>query len=292
MQVHFFYKALTSVAMDSNTLRIVIFLTIIGGMALWEIMAARRPLSQSKSKRWFGNITLVTVDTLLVRLLLPAGSVGAAIWAEARQIGLLHLVELPDVAAIVAAVILLDLAIYVQHVVFHTVPWLWRLHMVHHADRDLDVTSGLRFHPIEILISMFIKLALVVVIGAPVLAVILFEAILNGMAMFNHANVRLPLPADRLLRLLLVTPDMHRVHHSVVVEETNSNFGFNLSLWDRLFGTYRAQPAAGHQAMTIGLSQFQQQPTYRLGWMLALPFVGQIGQYSRWKQSDGGSHDR
>jgi len=287
MRVHFFFKPLTSTAMDSSTLRIMIFLTIIGVMAVWETLAAKRSGSQPKAKRWLGNISLIVVDTLVVRLLIPAGAIGAAAWADVHHIGLLHQFGMPDMASVIIAIILLDMAIYAQHVFFHAVPILWRLHMVHHADCDLDVSSGLRFHPVEILLSMLIKLALVVLIGAPVLAVLLFEAILNGMAMFNHANVRMPGAMDRLLRIFVVTPDMHRVHHSVLVAETNSNFGFNLSLWDRMFGTYTAQPSAGHQNMTIGLTQFQQQPTYRLDWMLALPFVGKIGQYPWLNRTSG-----
>ncbi|MDX8408310.1 MAG: sterol desaturase family protein, partial [Mariprofundaceae bacterium] len=224
---------------SANNIRIAVFLAILLGMAAWEIFAPGRTRVQSKLKRWLGNISLVALDTLIVRLLLPAGAAGVALWCAAHHVGLLYLLQLPEWLTILIAVILLDLAIYVQHVVFHAVPLLWRLHMVHHADRDLDVSSGLRFHPLEILLSMLIKMGLIALLGAPLMAVIIFETILNGMAMFNHANIRLPLGIDRALRLLLVTPDMHRVHHSVIVRETNSNYGFNLSLWDRLFGTYR-----------------------------------------------------
>jgi len=277
---------------SANNIRIAVFLAILLSMTMWEIFGPRRALVQSKLKRWLGNISLVALDTLIVRLLLPAGAAGVALWCEAQHIGLLHMLELPDGLSVLIAVILLDLAIYVQHVVFHAVPVLWRVHMVHHADRDLDVSSGLRFHPLEILLSMLIKMSLIALFGVPLLAVIIFETILNGMAMFNHANVRLPLGMDRILRLLLVTPDMHRVHHSVIVRETNSNYGFNLSLWDRLFGTYRAQPEAGHDGMHIGLSQYQDAPTYRLDWLLALPFVGNMGQYPRRRPSTGEEHDR
>jgi len=278
-------------AIDILDIRIAIFIGILVFMAGWETLWPRRQLTQRKINRWFGNLMLVALDTIIVRLLLPAGAAGAALWAETHQFGLLHLTSLPPAATVLLAIILLDLAIYTQHVVFHAVPTLWRLHMVHHADRDLDVTSGLRFHPFEILLSMLIKVSLVLLVGAPVLAVIIFEVILNGMAMFNHSNIRLPAILDRAIRLLLVTPDMHRVHHSVVIAETNSNYGFNLSLWDRLFCTYRAQPEAGHQGMSIGLTQFQKDPTWRLDWILALPFVGKIGQYPRWKQTAGESHD-
>jgi len=277
---------------DLADMRIAIFIGIIVLMSAWEVLAPKRPLLQSKAKRWLGNLLLVALDTLIVKLLIPAGAAGAALWSESHAFGLLHLIALPDAAAILIAIILLDLAIYTQHVVFHALPILWRLHMVHHADRDLDVTSGLRFHPLEILLSMLIKMGLIVLLGAPLLAVILFEIILNGMAMFNHANIRLPVTWDRLIRRLFVTPDMHRVHHSVLIPETNSNYGFNLSIWDRMFRTYRAQPDAGHQGMTVGLSQFQSDSTWRLDWILALPFVGKMGQYPRLKKTAGESHDR
>jgi len=277
---------------DLTDTRIAIFIGIIIMMSAWEVLAPKRPLLQSKAKRWLGNLSLVALDTLIVKLLIPAGAAGAALWSESHAFGLLHLIDLPAAAEILIAIILLDLAIYTQHVFFHALPILWRLHMVHHADRDLDVTSGLRFHPVEILISMLIKIGLITLLGAPLLSVILFEIILNGMAMFNHANIRLPVTWDILIRRLFVTPDMHRVHHSVLVAETNSNYGFNLSIWDRIFRTYRAQPEAGHQDMTIGLDQFQSEPTYRLDWILTLPFVGNMGQYPRRKKTAGESRDR
>ncbi len=264
-------------------IRLIVFLGILLLMACWEMISPRRRLSQRRIGRWAGNLSLVALDALLVRLLLPAGAAGASMWAAANGFGLFHWLELGPAASILLSVVLLDLAIYGQHVLFHAVPMLWRLHMVHHADRDLDVTSGLRFHPIEILLSMLIKMALVALLGAPLLAVVIFEIILNGMAMFNHANIRLPGRVDDALRRLIVTPDMHRVHHSVKPEETNSNYGFNLSLWDRIFGTYRAQPQAGHPGMRIGLSQFQHSPTARLDWILRLPFVGDVGQYPRFR---------
>lgn len=214
---------------------------------------------------------MVVGGTLLIRLMLPAAAVGAAMTAEARDWGILGLVDLPPWVEIVVALVLLDLAIYAQHVLFHAVPSLWRLHRVHHADLEFDVTTGLRFHPIEIAASMLIKLAAVVAIGAPALGVLIFEVILNATAMFSHSNVGLPPGIDRVLRRVIVTPDMHRVHHSIAVRETNSNFGFNLPWWDRLFGTYRAQPAAGHKAMTIGLPQFRDPAELRLDRMLLQP---------------------
>ncbi|MDQ6995082.1 MAG: sterol desaturase family protein [Mariprofundaceae bacterium] len=223
-------------------------------------------------QRWAANLGMVVLNTLLVRLLLPAGAIGAALWAEHHHFGLFTILPLNHVWQVCLAVFLLDGVIYGQHVVFHRVAWLWALHQVHHADRDIDVTTGLRFHPLEIIVSMLIKIVVVTLLGAPVMAVIVFEMILNGMAMFNHANVKLPKPLDALLRLLFITPDVHRIHHSVLIHETNSNYGFNLSLWDRLFGTYRAQPDAGHDAMVIGLPEYQQDATHHLAWMLRLPF--------------------
>jgi len=207
------------------------------------------------------------------------GAVGMAILAEARGWGVFNNLSVPLWLAVVLSVVALDFAIYLQHVLFHAVPILWRLHMVHHADLDFDVTTGLRFHTVEILLSMGIKLGVVVLLGSPALAVLLFEVILNATSMFSHGNIRLPAWLDRLLRVFVVTPDMHRVHHSVISRETNSNFGFNLPWWDYLFGTYRAQPAAGHEGMTIGLSQFRDERVDRLHWMLALPFVGSLGKY-------------
>lgn len=247
-------------------------------MALAEALAPRRPLTQGR-KRWPANLAIVVLNSVMARMLVPAGATGAAVWAAEQQFGLLNIIALPEHVAVVIAVILLDLVIYAQHLLFHALPVLWRLHMVHHADRDIDVTTGLRFHPVEILLSMLIKMSCVVLLGAPALAVVVFEVLLNGMAMFNHANVKLPERLDVVLRLLLVTPDVHRVHHSIIRQETNSNYGFNLSIWDRLFGTYRAQPAKGHLNMTIGLEDLQQQPTHALVYMLRLPFRKPLGQY-------------
>jgi sterol desaturase/sphingolipid hydroxylase (fatty acid hydroxylase superfamily) len=248
-------------------------------MALAEIVFPRRHLSTAKSPRWLSNLGLVFVNTLAVRFLLPLGAVAMAFLAEARGWGVFNNLSLPPWLAVVLSVVALDLAIYLQHVLFHAVPVLWRLHMVHHADLDFDVTTGLRFHTVEILLSMGIKLAVVVLLGSPPVAVLLFEVILNATSMFNHGNIRLPAWLDRGLRLLVVTPDMHRVHHSVLARETNSNFGFNVPWWDFLFGTYRAQPVAGHEKMTIGLSQYRDERVDRLPWMLALPFVAELGEY-------------
>jgi sterol desaturase/sphingolipid hydroxylase (fatty acid hydroxylase superfamily) len=249
-------------------------------MALWELAAPRRQLTVAQAQRWGNNLGLVLIDTLLVKLLFPLGPLWVATVAAQRGWGLLHYWQVPLLPALLGGVLFLDLVVYLQHLLFHVAPTLWRLHMVHHADLDFDVTTGLRFHPVEIFISMFIKMAAVAALGPPVLAVLIFEIILNGTAMFNHSNVRLPFALDALLRLLVVTPDMHRVHHSVVIRETNANFGFNFPWWDRLFGTYRAQPVAGHTAMTIGLSQYRQPGQISLGRLLLLPLTGDPGRYS------------
>jgi len=274
---------------DEAWIRLSIFVGVLAVMVVWEWLAPRRVLIQGY-RRWPANLAIVVLNGLAVRLLIPAGAVGAAFWASEQGWGLLTLVALPSWASVLIAVILLDLVIYLQHLVVHAVPLLWRLHMVHHADRDIDVTTGLRFHPVEILLSMIIKMTAVILIGAPALAVVVFEVILNGMAMFNHSNVRLPAAIDSIIRTLFVTPDMHRVHHSVIKRETNSNYGFNLSIWDRLFGTYTAQPEKGHIDMTIGLNQFQSAPTEQLIWMLRLPFDGQIGQYPMIKRRQRSEH--
>jgi len=241
-------------------------------MALLETLAPRRPLASPRHLRWTGNLAIVALDTLAVRLAFPLLAVGMALLAQQRGWGLFNLVALPAPLAILACVLLLDLAIYAQHRLFHRVPLFWRLHRMHHADTDLDVTTALRFHPLEIILSMLLKLALVALLGAPALAVLLFEVLLNATAMFNHANLRLPPALDRFLRPLIVTPDMHRVHHSSAPAETDSNYGFNLSLWDHLFKSYRAQPALGHEGMTIGLTIFRTPQDQRLDRLLLQPF--------------------
>ena len=261
-------------------IRLIFFLRIFLVVALWEAAAPKRRLTASKTGRWGNNLGIIIFNALLLRLLVPGVAVGVAYAARRSGWGVLNYFEMSGVAAIVFGVLALDLIIYLQHLMFHAVPLLWRLHMVHHADLDIDVTTGLRFHPIEILISMGIKVGAVAALGPPVAAVLLFEIILNGTAMFNHGNIRLPFGFDRLLRLLVVTPDMHRVHHSVTIRETNSNFGFNFPWWDRLFGTYRAQPVAGHTGMTIGLSQFRQAGRLTFPKLLVLPFTGNPGSYS------------
>jgi sterol desaturase/sphingolipid hydroxylase (fatty acid hydroxylase superfamily) len=253
-------------------IRVGAFAGVLALLAVAELLAPRRRQALSRAMRWPANLGLVALDTLLVRLLFPVAAVGAAISAEERGWGLFNLVALPAWAEIALAVIILDLLIYGQHVLFHAVPSLWRVHRVHHADLEFDATTGLRFHPIEIMLSMAIKIAAVILLGAAALAVLIFEVLLNATAMWSHSNLRLPLGADRLLRHLFVTPDMHRVHHSIVPRETHSNFGFNLALWDRLFGTYRHQPEAGHEGMTIGIPRFRDERELKLGHLLLQPF--------------------
>ena len=243
--------------------RAAAFAAVLLAMALWELLAPRRILAYPRILRWPANLGVVILNTALLRLAVPMAAVGLAAAASERGWGLLNQLDLPPWLGLAAAVIALDLVIYIQHVLFHAVPALWRLHRMHHADLDFDVTTGARFHPLEILLSAGIKLAAV--------AVLVFEVLLNATAMFNHGNVRLPLAADRWLRWLVVTPDMHRVHHSAVPAETNRNFGFNLPWWDRLFGTYLAQPAAGHERMAIGVPEFRDAAELRLHRMLLQP---------------------
>ncbi|MEM8811398.1 MAG: sterol desaturase family protein [Pseudomonadota bacterium] len=260
--------------MDDSIIRFGVFLLVFSLMALWEMVAPKRAGSGPRQSRWTTNLSLVVVDGIAVRIFLPITAIGAAELAAANGIGLFNMLSWHGIVIAIVAFLVLDFAIWFQHLVFHKVPWLWRLHSVHHADLDVDVTTGIRFHPIEIILSMVWKVLVVLAIGAPAVVVFAFEVVLNGAAMFNHANVRLPRTVDRILRLLVVTPDMHRVHHSVEIEETDSNYGFNLSIWDRLFGTYRAAPKAGHGQMVIGLAEYQTDDTARLGWSLLFPFRG------------------
>ncbi len=260
-------------------IRMGFFAGVLALVAASEAVAPRRERALSRWRRWPGNLGIVALNSVVLRLLFPAAAVGMALLAEERGWGLLHAVQLPYAVAVIASVVALDLAIYLQHVLFHAVPALWRLHRMHHTDLDFDVTTGARFHPIEILLSMLIKLAAIAALGAPAAAVVIFEVLLNVTAMFNHGNLRLPLALDHYLRWFVVTPDMHRVHHSVEPAEANSNFGFSLPWWDRLLGTYRAQPAAGHDGMTIGIAQFRAPRDLRLDRMLAQPFLGEVGDY-------------
>jgi sterol desaturase/sphingolipid hydroxylase (fatty acid hydroxylase superfamily) len=258
---------------DEAKIRLGFFFGILTLIALLEWLAPRRALTTSKAGRWFTNLGIIALNPISVRLVFPVLPVGMALLAADRHWGLLNIMALPYWLKVVIAVIILDL----QHVLHHAIPILWRLHMVHHADLDFDVTTGMRFHPIEIILSMGIKLMTVAALGPPALALLIFEVALNATSMFNHSNIHVPQPIDRVLRLLMVTPDMHRVHHSVIIRETNSNYGFNLPWWDRLLGTYKDQPERGHDGMTIGLSQFRDPKRLTLPRLLLLPFVGDPG---------------
>ena len=257
-------------------LRLIPFAGVFLLMTIGEIMAPRRALNVDKRVRWANNLGLVALNSLLLRLVFPGAAVGVALFVEMRGWGLFHLEALAEwapLAKLIIGVLLLDFAIWVQHVLFHAVPVLWRLHRMHHADQDFDVTTGLRFHPLEILLSMVIKAGVILMLGVPAAAVLIFEILLNATSMFSHGNVRLPAQLDRWLRWLVVTPDMHRVHHSWYPDETNSNFGFNLPWWDRLLGTYRAQPKDGHLTMTIGLHQFRERRDQHLDRLLLQPLT-------------------
>ena len=254
--------------------RLGAYLGVTAIVAAWEFLMPRRVQVLPRLKRWPGNLGIAAVNTLAARFLLPVAAVWMAGLAAARGWGLLNLVPLPDWTAVILSVVLLDLVIYAQHVLFHSAAPLWRLHRMHHTDVDMDVTTGARFHTIEILLSALVKVGAVITLGAPVLAVIVFEVILNAVTMFNHGNIRISARVDRVLRWVMVTPDMHRVHHSILPQETNSNYSFNLPWWDRLFGTYRAQPTAAHDRMTLGLPIFRDRREHRLDHMLTQPFRG------------------
>jgi sterol desaturase/sphingolipid hydroxylase (fatty acid hydroxylase superfamily) len=262
---------------SDGAIRLAVFASVFLVMALIELAAPKRRLIAPKGRRWLTNLGISVTGTVLIRLMamlaMPLAAIAAASYAETHGIGLLNQLDWPEWLKITVALLVLDLAIWAQHLASHKIPLFWRLHRVHHADRDIDVTTAVRFHPIEIGLSMLWKIAVVMAIGAAPLAVFLFEVILNACAMFNHANIALPAWLDRPLRLLIVTPDMHRVHHSVLWREHDSNYGFNLSVWDRLFRTYTAEPEGGHQGMTIGLTPYQSEAPTRFGWSLLLPFA-------------------
>jgi len=266
-------------AAHEPAVRLSVFLTIFIAMMVWEFVAPRRQLSAKRRARWTANLVLILINTAVIRLVFPVLAVGSAEIAVANGWGLLNVLAPPAWVSVPIAMLTLDCLIYGQHVMFHAVSPLWRFHMMHHSDLDFDTTTGVRFHPIEIVISMGLKIVMVLALGAPPVAVILFELLLNGTSLFNHGNVRLPVNVDRLLRLLVVTPDMHRVHHSIHRQETNSNFGFNFPWWDRLFGTYRQQPSEGHTGMSIGLEQFRNSPRLGLHHLLLMPFVEPTGTY-------------
>jgi sterol desaturase/sphingolipid hydroxylase (fatty acid hydroxylase superfamily) len=273
-------------------IRLGAFLAVCLLMAAWERAAARRALILARTLRWPANLGILALDTALVRRIFSTATYALALRAQGAGWGLLNAHPLPGWLKVALGVILLDLVIYLQHVMFHAVPAFWRLHMMHHADLDFDFTTGGRFHPAEILLSAGIKMGAVAALGAPPLAFFLFEVLLNATSMFNHGNVSLPPAVDRVLRFVVVTPDMHRVHHSVVPRETNSNFGFNLPWWDRILGTYRDLPAAGHDGMTIGLAQFQEERRQTLPWLLLLPFRGGAGRYPIGRSGSRGTESR
>ena len=259
-------------------IRVGTFLGVFALLAASEVFTPRRRLRTSKKRRWFANLSIVALNPLSLALVFPILPIGLALIAAEQNWGLLNSLALPYWLKIFAGLVLLDLAVYTQHVLHHAVPILWRLHMMHHSDLDIDMTTGLRFHPIEIIVSMAIKLSTVAALGVPPAAVLIFEVALNATSMFNHSNFHIPEKFDRLLRLILVTPDMHRVHHSVIIRETNSNYGFNLPWWDRWFGTYKAQPDKGHIDMVIGLSQLRDPEKLSLPHLLILPFTGDPGR--------------
>lgn len=259
--------------MDETFIRLSIFLGALIIFSSLEAVFPKKRRTQKRSTRWITHIGLTLIDTLAVRLLGPLAALAVASWASTKNIGVLNLLDWPLWLEIMLAFVFLDFAIYLQHIATHKIPILWRLHKVHHSDRDLDASSALRFHPVEIMVSMLYKCALVLLIGPAVIAVLIFEICLNASAIFNHANIALPEWLDRLLRPFIVTPDMHRVHHSIIVTETDSNFGFNFSIWDRVFKTYKAEPKAGHAEMIIGLSEHQTNAPAGLVWSLKLPFA-------------------
>ncbi|MGA8879605.1 MAG: sterol desaturase family protein [Azonexus sp.] len=266
---------------NETAIRLGFFVGMLALIGAWEIVAPRRALTLSKAQRWSANLGLVALNTVLLRLIFPLAGAGVAAFCAENGWGILNHFQVPAILAVPLAVIALDFVIWLQHVMVHAVPLFWRLHRVHHADPDYDVTTGARFHPLEIVLSMLIKFATIVVLGPPVVAVVIFEVLLNATAMFNHGNIGLPATLDRVLRRVLVTPDMHRVHHSIEDDETNSNFGFNLPWWDRLFGTYRDQPRAGQLGMVIGIRDHADpREVARLDGMLLLPFRGKIKDYA------------
>lgn len=260
---------------NETIIRLGIFFGIFIFFAVWEILKPRRTLKASKGNRWATNIGITIIDTALLRLIFSSGAVGFAIFVSERKLGVFNVIEISYWIVVVLSVIILDFIVYLQHVIFHMIPFLWRLHQMHHTDLDLDVTSGTRFHPLEIVLSMGIKIGAIFFLGTPPLSVLIFEIVLNATSMFNHSNIYIPIGLDRILRLFVVTPDMHRVHHSVIIKEFNSNFGFNIPWWDRFLGTYRSQPKMGHKDMTIGLAHIRDEKKLSLFHLLIQPFTRQ-----------------
>jgi sterol desaturase/sphingolipid hydroxylase (fatty acid hydroxylase superfamily) len=277
--------------MSEAAIRLTAFLSIFAAMAAFELWSPRLEREEMrgalKSRRWFTNLAMVVISSIVVRIVFPAAAVGAALWAESGGYGLFRQAGIDPVLAGLLGFVILDLAVWLEHWASHKIPILWRIHRMHHADTGFDLTTALRFHPLEIVLSMVWKAAIVVALGVPVLAVLVFEIVLNGMAMFNHANARLPLGLDRLLRRVVVTPDMHRVHHSSIPSETDSNYGFNFPFWDRLFGTYNDQPRLGHDGMEIGLREYRDGSPANLLWALALPFRAAPGRAGDQKKLTG-----
>ena len=255
-----------------QALRFGIFLAIFAAVAGLEFTVPRRPRTVNWRRRWAINLSILAIDVLMQRVTLGAAAFAAALYAESHGWGLFRWAGLPIWLAAPLGFLLLDLAVYLQHVLSHALPVFWRLHQVHHADLDVDLTTGTRFHPLEILVSLVYKAATVAAFGIDPWVVIVFEALLNGSAVFNHGNIALPARLDLLLRRVIVTPDMHRVHHSVIAAETNSNFGFFLSIWDRLGGTYRAEPALGQGGVELGLPDWREPAQLGLISLLLLPF--------------------
>jgi sterol desaturase/sphingolipid hydroxylase (fatty acid hydroxylase superfamily) len=249
------------------------FFAVLLVVGFFEVVVPRRRAVLPRKVRWFSNLMVHFLNAMILRLLLPVLPIGVAIACMEKGWGLLNQYPLRPALTILISVVLLDLIIYLQHVLFHKIPILWRLHKVHHMDLHIDVTTGVRFHPLEIVLSALIKIAVVFLVGPPAAAVLLFEIILNGTSMFNHGNIHIPERMDRMIRQFIVTPDMHRVHHSIIRAENNSNFGFSISLWDRLFGTYTPQPAGGHEAMVIGLREWRGDESARLLKLLTAPFL-------------------
>ena len=264
--------AATNFISSETLVRLGFFAAIFFVMALSERIVPRRILLKSKMKRWISNLGIQIIDVVILRLVFPVFPVGVAVICAQRGWGLLNYYQITPLLALIIGVLALDFVIYLQHRMFHVVPLFWRVHMVHHTDPDIDVTTAVRFHPVEIILSLLIKFTAVAAIGAPPLSVLIFEIMLNGVAMFNHGNVGIPLSLDRIIRMVLVTPDMHRVHHSVLVPEANSNYGFSFSWWDRLLGTYKAQPQEGHDKMKIGLNGYHDDRSLKLSALLMMPF--------------------
>lgn len=261
--------------MSEASTRLAIFVLLFAIMATCEYFAPRRELRPVKAKRWITNWAIVLIDSVLVRLVFKTAAVGGALWAGENNFGLFNNVTVPLWLSVIISFVALDFAVWLSHVASHKIPIFWRVHRMHHSDVDIDVTTAIRFHPIEILLSMVWKFAVVLALGAPAISVLIFEIVLNGGAMFNHSNFKLPLWLDKVLRLFIVTPDMHRVHHSAIGDETDSNYGFNLSIWDRMFNTYIDQPKLGHEGMTIGLGEWQDEKPTGLAWSLSVPFISQ-----------------